>query len=93
VLAVAEAIDPEYSHANWGENFPWTRLEGVELPAEPKPMLDESAYRVASPAEMRQLIGDGSFGGRYERSDEEMLRIWQAGVEEVRDLLENGWRR
>jgi creatinine amidohydrolase len=93
VREVAEAIDPDYSHANWGENFPWTRLEGIKLPKDGKPMLDEAAYRVADPAGMRVLIGDGSFGGLYERPDEEMLRIWQAGVEEVRELLESGWRR
>jgi creatinine amidohydrolase len=92
VLEVAEAIDPEYSHANWGENFPWTRLEAVEPPAEPKPMLDEAAYRVADATRVRELIGDGSFGGLYARPDEEMLRIWQAGVDEVRELLEHGWR-
>ena len=92
VLEVAEAIDPEYSHANWGENFPWTRLEAVEPPDEPKPMLDEAAYRVADAARVRELIGDGSFGGLYARPDEEMLRIWQAGVDEVRELLEHGWR-
>ncbi|MGB2952879.1 MAG: hypothetical protein WBB74_05745, partial [Gaiellaceae bacterium] len=80
-----------YSHANWGENFPWTRLAGVEPPTERKPMLDEAAYRVASPEGMRQLISDGSFGGLYQRSDEELLRIWQAGVEEVRELLESAW--
>jgi creatinine amidohydrolase len=92
VLGVALQIDPEYSHANWGENFPWTRLEGVEPPAEAKPMLDEAAYRVASPERVRELIGDGSFGGRYRRSDEEMQQIWEAGVAEVRELLESGWR-
>jgi creatinine amidohydrolase len=92
VLEVAEAIDADYSHANWGENFPWTRLQGVELPTEPKPMLDEAAYRVADAARVRELTGDGSFGGLYERPDEEMLRIWHAGVEEVRELLEHGWR-
>jgi len=92
VLAVAEAIDPEYSHANWGENFPWTRLADVELPAEPKAMLEEASYRVADAGRVRELIGDGSFGGRYELPDDEMLRIWEVGVEEVRDLLENGWR-
>jgi creatinine amidohydrolase len=92
VVEVAREIDPEYSHANWGENFPWTRLQGVESPGEPTPMLDEAAYRVASPEGVRELIGDGSFGGRYQRSDEEMLRIWQAGVEEVRELLESAWR-
>jgi creatinine amidohydrolase len=93
VLAVANEIDPEYSHANWGENFPWTRLAGVELPAEPKPMLDEAAYIVAGPEQLRDVIGDGSFGGLYQRPDDEMLRIWETGVEEVRGLLESGWRR
>ena len=39
------------------------------------------------------LIGDGSFGGLYRRDEEEMLRIWQTGVEEVREILESGWRR
>ena len=81
------------SHASWMENFPWTRLAGVELPDEEKPMLDEGAYRVVGPDGLRDLIGDGSFGGLYQRDDEEMLRIWQTGVEEVRELLESGWRR
>jgi creatinine amidohydrolase len=92
VREVALAIDPDYSHANWGENFPWTRLAGVDSPSEPKAMMDESAYAVAGPGQLRQVIGDGSFGGLYQRDDEEMLRIWQAGVEEVRGLLESGWR-
>jgi creatinine amidohydrolase len=92
VHEVANAIDPEYSHANWGENFPWTRLEGVELPSEPKPPLDEDAYRVAGPEQLRDVIGDGVFGGVYQRPDEEVMRVWQAGVEEVRELLESGWR-
>ena len=92
VREAAVGIDPEYSHANWGENFPWTRLAGVEPPAQPKPMLDEAAYRVASPERVRELIGDGSFGGLYRRSDEEMAAIWEAGVAEVRELLETAWR-
>jgi creatinine amidohydrolase len=93
VREVAEAIDPEYSHANWGENFPWTRLPGVAVPEARKPMMDESAYMVAGPEQLREVIGDGSFGGLYQRSDEEMQRIWDAGVAEVRELLESGWRR
>jgi creatinine amidohydrolase len=93
VREVATGIDPEYSHANWGENFPWTRLPGVEAPKERKPMLDEAAYLAAGPEQLRDVIGDGSFGGLYRRPDEEMLRIWQTGVEEVRELLESAWRR
>ena len=93
VREVALEIDPEYSHANWGENFPWTRLPDVDAPEERKPMMDEAAYLVAGPEQLRDVIGDGSFGGLYQRSDEEMKRIWDAGVEEVRMLLESGWRR
>ena len=90
VLGVVREIDPEGTHASWMENFPWTRLFGVELPSEPKPSVETSAN---DPAEFRQIVGDGSFGGAYQHADEDMLRIWQAGVEEVRDLLENGWDR
>ena len=91
--AVVQEIDPDASHASWLENFPWTRLRGANPPAEKKPMADQAQMRVAGPAEVRELLGDGSYGGLYERPDEDVLRVWQAGVEEVRDLLESGWRR
>jgi creatinine amidohydrolase len=89
---VVQSIDEDASHASWLENFPWTRLAGVAPPQERKPMIDVGAFRQADPADVREMLGDGSFGGLYERPDEDMLRVWQAGVEEVRDLLENGWR-
>jgi creatinine amidohydrolase len=92
VQAAAREVDPHPSHANWFENFPWTRLAGVELPAEPKPALDQAAYRAAGPAEVRELLGDGVFEGAYELPDEDVERVWRAGVEEVRELLESGWR-
>jgi creatinine amidohydrolase len=92
VQAAAREIDPEPSHANWFENFPWTRLPDVELPQGRKPRLDEAAYRVAGPAEVRELLGDGVFEGAYELPDEQTERVWQTGVDEVRELLESGWR-
>jgi creatinine amidohydrolase len=88
VMEVVRSIDAEGSHASWMENFPWTRLPGVELPSEPKPV---TTTPILDPIGFRALMGDGSFGGAYQHSDEEMLRIWRAGVEEVRDLIENGW--
>jgi creatinine amidohydrolase len=88
VRAVIDAIDPDSSHASWMENFPWTRLAGVELPAARKAMVER---RAAAPAEVRSELGDGSFGGAYERPDEDVLRVWREGVAEVRDLLEAGW--
>jgi creatinine amidohydrolase len=75
------------------ENFPWTRLPGVELPAEQKPMVDFERMRTLDPGGVRELVGDGSFGGLYERPDEDVLRVWEAGVAETRELLVNGWRR
>jgi creatinine amidohydrolase len=92
VQAAARKVDPLPSHANWFENFPWTRLQGVELPRERKPALDEAAYRVAGPAQVRELLGDGVFQGTYELPDDQVERVWQRGVEEVRELLESGWR-
>ena len=92
VVACAREADPEPSHANWFENFPWTRLPGVELPAERKPPLDQAAYRVAGPSEVQELLGDGVFEGAYELPDEHTDRVWRTGVEEVRELLESGWR-
>jgi creatinine amidohydrolase len=92
VQAAAREVDPLPSHANWFENFPWTRLAGVDLPTERKVALDEAAYRSANPAGVRELLGDGVFQGAYELPDEQVARVWQTGVEEVRDLLENGWR-
>jgi creatinine amidohydrolase len=92
VQAVARELDPEPSHANWFENFPWTRVAGVDLPEGRKPPLDLDAYRVTGPAEARKLLGDGVFEGAYELPDEQVARVWEAGVEEVRELLESGWR-
>jgi creatinine amidohydrolase len=93
VWAVVESIDPDASHASWLENFPWTRLQGVRLPAGRKPMADIARMRELDPADVRDMLGDGSLGGLYERPDEDVLRVWQAGVEEVRGVLERGWRR
>jgi creatinine amidohydrolase len=92
VQATAKEIDPEPSHANWYENFPWTRLAGVDLPAERKPPLDLAAYRAAGPEEVRELLGDGVFEGAYQLPDEQVQRVWEAGVAEVRELLQSGWR-
>jgi creatinine amidohydrolase len=93
VEAAAKEVDPQPSHANWFENFPWTRLAGVELPQERKPPLDQDAYRAAAgPEGVRELLGDGVFEGAYELPDEQVAAVWRAGVDEVRELLESGWR-
>jgi oligopeptide/dipeptide ABC transporter ATP-binding protein len=79
------------SHGSWVENFPWTRLPGVEPPAGSKPVTPPTVIVQSTPEEIRELTGDGSFGGPHQRPDDEMLEIWRTGVGEVRDLIENGW--
>jgi creatinine amidohydrolase len=89
--AEVQAIDPKASHGSWMENFPWTRLPGVELPAAQKPMVDMAAVRMLDPFALRGYLGDGNYGGLYLRSDEEMLALWQVAVEETRALLVGSW--
>jgi creatinine amidohydrolase len=90
-FAKVQEIDPVASHASWMENFPWTRLEGVAMPVEQKPMIDFAHMRLLSPKALREYLGDGNFGGVYQRPDEDMLAIWQVAVEETRGLLEGPW--
>lgn len=91
VMKVVTAIDPIASHASWMENFPWTRLPGVAMPDEQVRLPDTSKGPRLSGAAMRAHLGSGNFGGYYQRGDEEMQRVWAAGVAETRDLIENHW--
>jgi creatinine amidohydrolase len=90
-FAKVQALDPVASHASWMENFPWTRLPGIVQPGQQKPMVDFDRMRVRDPAGVRALLGDGNFGGHYERSDADMLALWAVAVEETRALLEGPW--
>ena len=89
--AKVQATDPVASHASWMENFPWTRLAGVALPAEQKPMSNLDLLRQMGPQGVRKYLGDGNYGGYYQRPDEEMLAIWAEAVAETRALLEGQW--
>ena len=91
--AKVQAIDPSGSHANWMENFPWTRLAHAAMPTEAKAAPDLALMRVSSPAGVRQILGDGSFGGVYQKDDETMQALWAVGVAEVREAIEGPWPR
>jgi creatinine amidohydrolase len=90
VWQLVQELDAGASHASWMENFPWTRLSGVDLPVGRKEPLGQPLP--AAPDAMRQLAGDGQYGGFYALPDEDVLGVWAAGVEETRELLEHGWR-
>jgi creatinine amidohydrolase len=90
--AKVKEIDPVASHASWMENFPWTRLEGVVPPSQQKPMVDYDKMRGMNAEETRVLLGDGNFGGYYEKSDADMLALWDVAVAETRALIEHSWQ-
>ncbi|HMA23716.1 MAG TPA: hypothetical protein VKP00_06970, partial [Gemmatimonadaceae bacterium] len=89
--AKVQAIDPVASHGSWMENFPWTRLPGVDLPATQRPMVDLAKVRLLDPVALRAYLGDGNYGGLYQRSDEDMLALWDVAVDETRALLTGAW--
>jgi creatinine amidohydrolase len=90
-FAKVQEIDTVASHASWMENFPWTRLANLRLPEDKKPMIDLEQMRILDPIAVRHYLGDGNFGGVYQRSDAEMLAIWTAAVNETRELIERPW--
>ena len=92
-VAAAKKIDPVGSHASWMENFPWTRLANAPAPDGGKPLIDFKVLKASNPAIGRELLGDGNFGGVYQKPDEDMAALWKAGVEETREELEGPWAR
>lgn len=90
-MGKVQSTDPVASHASWMENFPWTRLPDIVMPTQRKPMVDLDLLKTIGSSGVKALIGDGNFGGHYQRSDEEMQAIWDVAVGETRALIENGW--
>ena len=89
--AKVQEIDPSGSHANWMENFPWTRLAHAPAPDGVKAPLDMTAFKAGAPEPGRRLLGDGSFGGVYQKDDASMEALWAVGVAETRAALEGPW--
>ena len=83
---IAAAIDADHDHASWSENFPWTRLPEVEIPAGRKARVVWPED--GNPTTWRDALGDGSFGGLYQRSSEDETRLWNAAVAAIRSRLE-----
>jgi creatinine amidohydrolase len=80
-----QAVDPLGSHGSWMENFPWNRV--ASAPAGQKQTTDLDRLRSLGPRGVKELIGDGNYGGAYEKPDEQMVGIWQVAVEETRETI------
>jgi creatinine amidohydrolase len=90
-LAKIREVDAIGSHASWMENFPWTRLADVTLPQERKAPIDTQLKSVLDNQAFKEYLGDGNYGGYYQRADEEMMAIWDVAKMEATEALEEGW--
>lgn len=90
-FAKVQSINPSGSHANWMENFPWTRLAHAAAPEGEKVAPDMDQFRVAPPKLAREILGDGSFGGAWQMPDDVMQELWTAGVDEARQAMQGPW--
>lgn len=84
IEAVAEAAGLQPNHANWTENFPFTRVgpvpEGEKVPPELPPTGPATAVRAA--------LGDGSFGGPYQAPEGVMDQLFAAAVEAMVEAIQ-----
>jgi len=54
-------------------------------------MIDLARVRLLDPVTLRSYLGDGNYGGVYQRSDEDTRALWDVAVEETRALLDGTW--
>lgn len=54
MMSKVQEVDPNGTHANWWENFPWTRLPNIAAPRGVKPGFDRELMRASSP---RPFVG------------------------------------
>jgi len=81
-----QSVDHVGSHGSWMENFPWNRV--APAPQETKTPVNLDLLRTLPPQKVKDLIGDGNYGGAYEKPDDQMMAVWQAGVEETRRIID-----
>jgi creatinine amidohydrolase len=81
--SAAQAFQAEHNltidHANWGENFPFTRVS--EVPTGEKPMVNLARLDAGESA--RDVLGDGSFGGVYQVEDALIHELFERVVTEI----------
>ncbi len=70
-------------HANWGENFPFTRVSDV--PAGQKPFINPAD--LDDEENLRTVLGDGSYGGPYQVDEALMQELFAALAEEATHVV------
>ena len=91
--AAADQFDRDQMHGGWVENFPWTRVAGAELPADPKPVIPRELIGLLDPGRSGTRRRTACWAAPTRARTSDMQAVWAAGVAEVRALLEDGWVR
>lgn len=76
VIAAAQRDGYVQNHANWSENFTFTRVGPVPDAIKETPTFPEAA----SAATMRRILGDGCFGGPYQAPQAVSDHLFTAAV-------------
>jgi len=76
----AQANNLRIDHANWGENFPFNRV-GQTIPDTEKEPVNLEMLDGSQP--IMDVLGDGSFGGKYQVDNLLIIRMFDAIIEEV----------
>jgi creatinine amidohydrolase len=84
VKQIAAEANLEPAHANWLENFPFTRVAESPQGVKPPARFD----LVKEGANAREVLGDGSFGGHYQMPDEFMQMFFERLVDEIAAIVE-----
>jgi creatinine amidohydrolase len=54
-------------------------------------MLELGRFVQLDPGAKKAMLGDGNYGGLYQRPDADMLAIWETAVAETRAVITEGW--
>ena len=73
-----------FGHANWGENFSFTRVSEVPNIEKPTIILPDE---FEDPQAARDTLGDGSFGGLYQIDEALMQELFTAVVDETAGII------
>ncbi len=84
VAAFGQEHGLKLDHANWGENFPFNRV--AESPKGEKPMVN-LGY-LADGQAVRDVLGDGNYGGPYQVDDALMNELFNRVVDEATGLMQ-----
>jgi creatinine amidohydrolase len=81
-IAIQHEIKP--SHANWLEAFPFTIVSDLPSGEKTPPQVPSEILDAKT---AREVYGDGSFGGKYQVSDEIMQEVFDACLQDIIQLL------